>query len=497
MQAAKTLLAMAASVLACAAAQADVTISKAQTTNMSCAGGLCSPTASNAVLNATDLIAMLASGDVKVTTGSGATNIVVKASVGWASTSRLTLDAMQSVEIEKPVMATGTGAVTITTNDGGSGGDLIFDGKGNVTFWDLSSSLIVNGNTYTLLSDIATLANDITANPSGFYALANDYDASVDGTYTSSPVSTELFGIFEGLGHVISNLSINASGTVGLFREVGGTLRDIVLKNATVNAASESFAAGTLLALSDHATIVGCAVTGSLNSGANVVAGGLVGRSKSIFDGSIIRSHASANVSGGDGSSVGGLVGSSGFSISLSYATGRVTGGANSFVGGLLGLVENNVTESYATGKVIGGANSTVGGLVAIAESTAITNSYATGAVIGGDGSKVGGLSGEIEATISASYSTGHVGAKSAAASGGLIGKVDQNSTLDHDYWDTDTSGKNGHQGCDGLRCNGQSRGRTTEQLQSGLPEGFDPNIWGEKADINGGLPYLLALPPK
>jgi hypothetical protein len=39
--------------------------------------------------------------------------------------------------------------------------------------------------------------------------------------------------------------------------------------------------------------------------------------------------------------------------------------------------------------------------------------------------------------------------------------------------------------------------GLTTEQLQSGLPEGFDPSIWGESADINGGLPYLLANPPK
>ena len=87
---------------------------------MSCDAGVCSPTASNAVLNVNDLTDMLASGDVKVTTGSGATNIVVKDALGWTSTSRLTLDAIQSVEIDKPVMVTGTGAVTITTNDGGT-----------------------------------------------------------------------------------------------------------------------------------------------------------------------------------------------------------------------------------------------------------------------------------------------------------------------------------------------------------------------------------------
>ena len=109
------------------------------------------------MLNATELANMLAAGDVKVTTGSGATNILVKDTLGWTSTSRLTLDAIQSVEIDKPVMVTGTGAVTVTTNDGGTGGDLIFDEKGNVTFWDLNSSLIVNGNSYTLVSNIAAL----------------------------------------------------------------------------------------------------------------------------------------------------------------------------------------------------------------------------------------------------------------------------------------------------------------------------------------------------
>src|SRR6185437_8622489 len=133
------------------AAEADVAISKKPTANMSCSAGVCSPTAAKATLNATDLANMLAGGDVKVTTGSGATNIVVKDGFSWTSTSRLTLDAMQSVEFDKPVTVAGTGAVTITTNDGGSGGDLLFGDKGNLTFWDLSSSLIINGSSYTLV----------------------------------------------------------------------------------------------------------------------------------------------------------------------------------------------------------------------------------------------------------------------------------------------------------------------------------------------------------
>ena len=115
-------------------------------------------------------------------------------------------------------MVTGTGAVTVTTNDGGKDGDLIFGDKGNVTFWDLASSLIVNGNSYTLVGNIATLASDIASNPSGFYALANDYDASVDGTYSSAPVTTTFNGTFEGLGHPDRALrSTRPTSLVGLF----------------------------------------------------------------------------------------------------------------------------------------------------------------------------------------------------------------------------------------------------------------------------------------
>ncbi|HEY5048225.1 MAG TPA: hypothetical protein VII49_09415, partial [Rhizomicrobium sp.] len=81
-------------VFAAAGAHADVTISSAQTQNMSCSGGVCTPTAKDAVLNVTDLTNLLASGNVEVTTtGSGvqANNIDVNAAFGWSSTSALSL----------------------------------------------------------------------------------------------------------------------------------------------------------------------------------------------------------------------------------------------------------------------------------------------------------------------------------------------------------------------------------------------------------------------
>ncbi len=101
----------------------------------------------------------------------------------------------------------GTAGLTLTTNDGGKNGALTFTGKGSVAFWDLSSSLIVNANAYTLVNTIATLASDIAASKKGNFALAASYNAKSDGTYTKAPIK-EFAGKFEGLGNTISNLKI-------------------------------------------------------------------------------------------------------------------------------------------------------------------------------------------------------------------------------------------------------------------------------------------------
>ena len=171
-------LAGAAALLAAAPADAAVTISTAATSNMSCASGVCTPTSHVAVLNAAELQNLLASGNVKVTTGAGhlasvTKNIVLDAPLGWASAHGLTLDAYQSITIDKPVADNGAGALTLTTNDGGSGGALSFGPKGDVTFLGVSNSLTINGKSYTLVNSVASLATAIAGNASGNYALAN------------------------------------------------------------------------------------------------------------------------------------------------------------------------------------------------------------------------------------------------------------------------------------------------------------------------------------
>jgi len=109
------------------AAQASVTISDKPTSNMSCNAGMCTPTAEKAVLNVGDLANMLAAGDVKVVSDSQTVDMKFAAPLSWTSTSRLTLDSYRSIVFQQPVSVTGIGALTITTNDGGTNGDFWFE----------------------------------------------------------------------------------------------------------------------------------------------------------------------------------------------------------------------------------------------------------------------------------------------------------------------------------------------------------------------------------
>src|SRR5262249_18020488 len=152
---------------------------------------------------------------------------------------------------------TGTGSLSLTTNDGGSNGTLSLGRKGRVGFASTGSALSINGASYQLENTLPALAAAIAANPSGNYALANDYDASQDGTYGQLPVSTTFTGTFEGLGHQIKKMTIkqeHGGGSIpgtGLFSDVDspGTVRDIGVSDAQITVPSQYILAfaGTLV----------------------------------------------------------------------------------------------------------------------------------------------------------------------------------------------------------------------------------------------------------
>jgi hypothetical protein len=182
-----------------------------------------------------------------------------------------------------------------------------------------------------------------------------------------------------------------------------------------------------------------------------------------------------------------------------SFATGSVTVGNKSqyeaAAGGLVGGAGFSDTAtidgSFATGAVIGGKGARVGGLEGDEGFAYTTHSYALGPVSGGAASSVGGLIGHRQrGTLDENYSVGRVTGPSHL--GGLIG-YNHGNAQKWEYWDTDTSGT--VEGCGNENCT-LIQPITDAQLKSGLPAGFDPQVWGQSPNINNGYPYLLANPP-
>jgi hypothetical protein len=501
---------------------ADVIISSAATSNMSCSNGVCAPTATKAVLNVNDLESLLASGNVEVTTtGSGgvqADDIDVDAPFSWSNGNSLTLDAYESATIDRPVAVDGQSSVSIITNDGGSGGTLSFGTKGSVAFQNLSSQLAINGTGYTLVNTVATLASAIAANPGGSFAFAGKYNASRDGTYSQSPVSTSFEGTLEGLGNAILKLKVAApggegEGSVGLFSliQASGTVRDVRL--VRVDIAGPAGVGG--LAGGNDGTAIGDFVSGRIKGGEeDAVAGGLF----SISVGNVVNCSSTATVTAPKlGGVAGGLIGGVGGTVSNSFATGSVTAGKGDryrneqvgIGGGLVGYDGGTISGSFATGSVSGGHNSLVGGLVGATENgenAAIENSYSTGSIVGGQNSDAGGLVGLNiffvgEGTITASYSAGAASGGTGSFIGGLLGYDDNSGGCDclsDTYWDTTTSGiTNLGQGAGNIANDPGITGLSTKQFRSGLPAGFDSTVWAEDRKINNGLPYLIANPPR
>jgi hypothetical protein len=424
---------VAPALLSTTPARAALTISAAASSGVTCSAGLCTTASDDAVLNVNLLEQLLSQGDLKVESGSAAQDIVVAVEISWSGGNALTLDAYRSLTITAPIAVTGSGGLALLTNDGGSGGSFVIGQRGQVTFAALTNSLSINGKAYTLVGNIATLAADITARPGGYYALAESYDASADGSYATAPVQTKVLGTVEGLGNTISNLTIAAQHgkTIGLFGTIGagGTVRDLALTSVNISNAANNFPAVLgALAGTNTGSIIGCYADGVVTPSYENDAGGLVGSS----EGPITSSEASVTVAG-PGVNMGGLV-------------GDVSGG------------DSEITDSFSRGAV-SNSNSggkSAGGLVGNG-GTSIVNSYSSGRVTGdGSGVMVGGLLGNSDAYASDSY------------------------------WDTTTSGTTKSDGGTGL---------TNSQLQSGLPAGFDPTIWAETPGVMGGLPYLLTLP--
>ncbi len=371
----------------------------------------------------------------------GEGDINIQSALGWNTTATLTLDSYHSINIDAPITIAGAGKLVLTTNyAGGSGGDYFFN-SGHVAFTDVvgegtQGSLSINGESFQLVDSVSQLSSDITSNAYGNYALANSYNASTDGTYSTSPIGTQLGGTLEGLGNTISNLSVNQSttGSVGLFNNIASSaiVRDIGLVNANVRGAGANSDVGAL-AGTNNGKIEASFITGTVTGGTDSSVGGLVGYSTS--SGAIYESSATGTVTElSAGSYVGGLIGDNQGPLSGSSADEIVSGGSSSYIGGLVGYNESTITSSYATGSVSGSTN--LGGLVGD-NSDVITASHAASSVEA-NGSYAGGFVGTNTGIITDSYSTGPV--SGSLYIGGFVGSNTAGSISD-DYSKSAVSG--------------------------------------------------------
>jgi hypothetical protein len=223
--------------------------------------------------------------------------------------------------------------------------------------------------------ELQAMAADLSAS----YRLAADIDASqtaswydgkgfdpvggLGGSNSENPFT----GSFDGNGHIIDKLTINRPNTnrVGLFRQLGTSVGNLVLKNVDITGND-----GVGAVVGADGGINGGGVSDCYASG-TVAGSGAVGGVAGFTRYNLTRCGAAVEVSGQN--RVGGLVGETGgktYSITDCYATGAVTGdeGVGGLVGGWADVLfaglptAGDISTSFATGAVSGTTD--VGGVI-------------------------------------------------------------------------------------------------------------------------------------
>jgi len=336
------------------------------------------PTASGSTVAASEILSRLTGGSgVTVTTAGGGSengDLTVTLPISW-SANALNLSATRNINIDSVLTASDSSTLALTATGGAVktalGGKVNFDRNG-------SGLLTINGASYSVINDVTAL-QAISGALSGNYALGADIDASDTASWNSNAgflplgdATTQFTGVFDGLGHTISGLTINRPATdyVGLFGSTSGAnLRNVGLVGGSVS--GHSYVGGLV---GQNSGTIQNAYTATAIFGASQYSGGLVGNNM----GPLSEVYSSGAVRGGSSYNSGGLAGANSSSISNAYSSGNVTvSGTNTanFAGGLVGQNTGPVSNCYSTGSVSGYFN--VGGLVGLNESGgSVSNSF-------------------------------------------------------------------------------------------------------------------------
>jgi len=347
--------------------------------------------------------------------------------------------------------------------------------------WDFDDVwMIMEGQTYPLLrgiaghgtedypyiifdvDDLQNMRDDLSAH----YMLANDIDASVTVGWNDGvgfePVGTEdhiFTGSLDGNNFTISNLYIDRDETdyIGLFGYVSGAeIKNLGLIDVDITGADYT---GSLFGRG-MGVFSNVYSTGEVSGGNHV--GGLIGF---YLSSSTLSDSYSTVKTTGSSYNVGGLVGRGDGTIVRCHASGNVTG--TSSVGGFIGLchsIGGVVQYSFSTGDVSGREH--VGGFAGRTSHSSITNSYSIGTVTRTTGiqSTFGGFTGSnYRSKIINCYSTGPVYWQDSTqpSDRGFLGSEDTGGhyEMTGNFWDMDTSGQ--------TETIGNATGKTTAEMMT------------------------------
>ena len=355
------------------------------TSDETLASGTYTPSKYASYIKSSEVNTALGSANVTVTTvgattGTATGNIYVYDGLAY-SANKLTLNASNNIYVYFPINVTGTGSLAFEYGQsGGASTAYYINAPVNLpTGQSFSTKLGTNAvKTFTVINDLGAQA-DVTTTPAtmtlqgvaksiaatDYYALGSNINAADTSTWTTLvsgykyfiPIGygTKLFnGIFDGLGHSISNLKVSYTGsTSGYSAGFFGTIAQPTIKNFAL--LNEDISGGMYVrtgGVYGNDSNSGFTLSNVYTSGSVYgIYSGVGGIGGSAGNGSISNVSSSANVStsytfSGYNFQVGGLFGNSQVNITNAAYYGTVTANSNKYAGGIQGDGRNSVVTS-------------------------------------------------------------------------------------------------------------------------------------------------------
>lgn len=256
------------------------------------------------------------------------------------------------------------------------------------------------------VAELRALRSDAAEAADKSYILMNDIDLAGE-TFTEGQLIYSFKGTFDGNGHVIKNFTYSntSTGTVGFFRFMRGTVKNLGFENANVTGGGNGDGVGVISSTVRGGTLENCWVINST-----------VTRSGSDRLGAIAGNADKDNAA-------------QSATIKNCYVLNTTVTNTNSIVGGIVGRATQNtaIEKCYVEYSTVYG-NGDVGGVVGrLHDGSTIKLSYSANSVVNGN-DNTGGVLGRLwGGTVENSYSASRVNSRSWQA-GGVVGQATDNA---------------------------------------------------------------------